>query len=283
MGALAREFYIVPLTELASIAEDLSAALVNLRENATDPKDIRALGLLAELWSALGVKFSLLAEARGDLKTADAPKVGHAYIAAVRAVIALSPGLAIDPEYWPAYVRFGDSEAGRGWLARHVAGGVLSRWRVRFGRVTAVFAEEMQARGVSPVELKRELAEHAVATLDHVPLSSPSDDPRSSLELRVIQAAERLLMSGALQRQTEAERDEMPDRPDARAGEQAIEARLLLDELVARTELPEEDMLLVLLAYEGYSSAEIGERLGLTPGNVRVRRHRAKKRLLAAV
>jgi RNA polymerase sigma-70 factor (ECF subfamily) len=55
-------------------------------------------------------------------------------------------------------------------------------------------------------------------------------------------------------------------------------ARLEVERLLARL-APADRFLLTLLEGEGWSVAEIAERLGWTPVNVKVRAHRARKRL----
>ena len=56
------------------------------------------------------------------------------------------------------------------------------------------------------------------------------------------------------------------------------DARLEVEKLL-RTLKPEERFILLLLDGEGWSVAEIAERLGWTPVNVRVRAHRVRKKL----
>lgn len=78
-----------------------------------------------------------------------------------------------------------------------------------------------------------------------------------------------------LRRRRAPEPVEDPDRP-VEAGDPV--ARLELERLLAR--LPAADrMVLLLLDGEGWSTAEIADRLGWTRTNVKVRAHRARARL----
>ena len=56
------------------------------------------------------------------------------------------------------------------------------------------------------------------------------------------------------------------------------DARMEVERLL-RALKPEERFILLLLDGEGWSVAEIGERLGWTKVNVKVRAHRARKKL----
>jgi RNA polymerase sigma-70 factor (ECF subfamily) len=48
----------------------------------------------------------------------------------------------------------------------------------------------------------------------------------------------------------------------------------------ALARIPEQERRLLLLAASGYSRAELGERLGVSPGAIRTRLHRARRQLL---
>lgn len=62
------------------------------------------------------------------------------------------------------------------------------------------------------------------------------------------------------------------------APDQAVEARIEVAQLLAQ--LPAKDrFMLILLEVEGWSVAEVAERLGWTAVNVKVRAHRARRRL----
>ena len=78
-----------------------------------------------------------------------------------------------------------------------------------------------------------------------------------------------------LRRRPAPEPIEDPDRP-VEPGDPA--ARLELERLLARLK-PADRMVLLLLDGEGWSTAEIADRLGWTRTNVKVRAHRARARL----
>jgi RNA polymerase sigma-70 factor (ECF subfamily) len=78
-----------------------------------------------------------------------------------------------------------------------------------------------------------------------------------------------------LRRRPEPEPIADADRP-VEPGEPT--ARLELERLLARLS-PADRMVLLLLDGEGWSTAEIAERLGWTRSNVKVRAHRARARL----
>jgi RNA polymerase sigma-70 factor (ECF subfamily) len=76
--------------------------------------------------------------------------------------------------------------------------------------------------------------------------------------------------------------DELPLEHDVPSAATNPTARLEADRLLAR--LPDEDRFVLLLLHgEGWSVAEIAERLGWSTANVKVRAHRARKRLRKAL
>jgi RNA polymerase sigma-70 factor (ECF subfamily) len=82
---------------------------------------------------------------------------------------------------------------------------------------------------------------------------------------------------GRLRRQRPDDLPLEPDR-DTPAPAANVDARLEVERLL-RTLSPQDRFVLLLLDGEGWSAAEIAERLGWTRVNVKVRAHRARKKL----
>lgn len=85
----------------------------------------------------------------------------------------------------------------------------------------------------------------------------------------------------ATRRPVEQADDILQDKPDLSAdAEEQAEKNLARDKLLTAVRaLPVVQRQIVSLHLEGFENGEIGEVLGLTPGNVRVRLHRARQTL----
>ena len=264
--------------ELARAADGLSKALAGRESSARDQRERRSLSTLMKFWSLAATQLARLSESEGDPTVVDMSAIQLVYLAAEEALLDLSPGLALDPDLWPFFVRLGSSESHRAWLAHHIVRLTLQNWRL-YPSVLQILKQESRARRISLSELKQEVAQYAAVSLEQVPPPGLADDALKSLIRYAVHQAEKLVRSELGKGPTdtdEAVPTELESTVDFVA---AVEARLAAE--LAR--LRPADVEVLRLAGSGLTGAEIAARLGITEQAARVQLHRARKNLETAM